>query len=996
MKRLSPSTGIVKEQLPGDVPVTMHSSFPAVQLKIKKWINRFSNSVDPAIFTDLLLLFLLASRKYLDHRSPAHLFRLVSSIHYIQKKLLHSATFFPSQRHLQVRWIPTALKYPFSSKPVLGCLIGFNVIDRYELFDEENILLALQKHLPELRLVKESSYYHTSPHKNLKIFYFEIEKKNGAKFTLSEQNLLESNLEEKVKNSIQKLSPTIFMGHNEEEIYKNILVLSQEIKCLKDLPQAYITLDTQTGSEIIFRVILVHISPFHRFSLEGRFFECEFVLQRVLTVRQLENHPIEAHIFSLHLPRDVSYLRSNGSLDFYAARQKVVDMLKTAIGEFRDYNGGIIIKQQELLLGFKESFPPSMGYDSELMETFFYALTPIVKQVILPIGVLTKLFIYFLELRKQKLTREFSYLFKTYHDDDKTYLIVRGDNTFLIETFTSILQEQAFRNQDMAYNIIESTQGIFFNCVLLRTDAKNSEMIIHALRDSLEKWHQKTKKKQILRVALESEVVSLDPRIGGDVSSANMLRLLFEGLTRFGLNGNIENGIAETIKMSHQSKQYIFKLRPCLWNDGTPVSAYDFEYAWKKILSPDFKTAFAYLFDPIKNAREAKEGKVSLDEVGVHVIDDRTLKIELTNPTPNFLQLTAHPLYSPVHRLMDMQHPQWPYQCEKNYPCTGPFQLKINQPSQGYQLVRNPYYWDANHTSLDQIILTKMSRSQAIQSFQQKELDWVGNPFGVWDYLYNPMEEGRVVSFSNYFVCWCVFNTTQAPFHHQKFRQAMAYAIQRDKIISNSFLALNPAYSLLLPYHYNDHYPHFPDHNMEKARQLFKEALEELGMKFEELAPITITFHEKGIHKYIGEALKQQFEECLGIKCELKSLSWNEVFGKMTSSDFQIGLVHWLSWMDDPTYTLGTFKSAKQDLNFAKWEHPGLQKLINLSEEELNPFQRSSYLQQAEEILCREMPIIPLYYNHAQALVAKDLQVIEKNPCGFFNISKSFYTNMEN
>ena len=61
---------------------------------------------------------------------------------------------------------------------------------------------------------------------------------------------------------------------------------------------------------------------------------------------------------------------------------------------------------------------------------------------------------------------------------------------------------------------------------------------------------------------------------------------------------------------------------------------------------------------------------------------------------PYFLQLTAYPLYSPIHRVMDQQHPQWPYQCERNYPCNGPFQLKINQPAQGYQLIKNTLYWE--------------------------------------------------------------------------------------------------------------------------------------------------------------------------------------------------------------------------------------------------------------------------------------------------------------
>ena len=159
---LRPNLGHLKETSPSTIPISFHSTFYPVYEKLKKWSHRFPQFVDNSIFSDLTLLYLIASKKYLDHRTPSHLFRLALSMHLMQKKLLQSVTFSPQLRHLEIRWIPTNLLFPFSYKPVLGCLIGFNLMDRYEVFDEENIVLALQKHLPQLRLVKESSYNHTS------------------------------------------------------------------------------------------------------------------------------------------------------------------------------------------------------------------------------------------------------------------------------------------------------------------------------------------------------------------------------------------------------------------------------------------------------------------------------------------------------------------------------------------------------------------------------------------------------------------------------------------------------------------------------------------------------------------------------------------------------------------------------------------------------------------------------------------------------------------
>ena len=392
-------SGLINDELSSNqvtLPVSFHSSYHLVYEKLQKWLTRFSESTDPSIFHDLLLFYLLSTKKFLDHRNASHLFRLVFLINRLHKKLLGATTLFPLRRHLDVRLLPTSLIFPFSSKPVLGCLIAFNILDRNELFDEENVLLALQKHLPELRLVKDSIYTHASQYQDQKIFYLEIEKKDGTTFSSCERKILKTKLNEKVKYSIQKLAPPVFAKSNAEELFKNILVLSQEIEFLDDFPQACISLDHQTRKEIVFSVTLVYICPFHHFHLKEYFTDCLFVSEHVTIVKYLnENHPVEAHIFRLHLPREASLLRTDGSLDFYSARRKVSDLIKSAIGEFRDYNGGLIIKQQELLQELKENFPEITAQNPEIVDSFFYALIPLQKQAVMQKEIISDLFNYF-------------------------------------------------------------------------------------------------------------------------------------------------------------------------------------------------------------------------------------------------------------------------------------------------------------------------------------------------------------------------------------------------------------------------------------------------------------------------------------------------------------------------------------------------------------------------------------------------------------------------
>lgn len=962
-----------------------HASFPLVYAKLKEWIRRFCLHEEEPLFHELFIFYLIASKKYLDHRFPVHFFRLVLSIYALQKQLQHAIAFAPHVRHLRSRWMPANLFFPFSSKKVLGCLVGFNVLDRYELFDEENILLALQKHFPQIRMVKESFYCHPSPHKDLKIFYFEMEKKDDESFSLAERKLLKNSLEEKIKNSIQLLSPAIFSGLNEEEIYKNILVLNREIENVEDIPQAHITLDQQSGKGIVFRIILVYVTPYHRFSLKERFFDVTFISERLLTVRHLDHRPIEAHIFRLVLPRDASCLRSDGSLDYYSAREKVVNYMQAAVGEFRDYNGGILLKQQELFQAFKKNFPLE---NPEFLAAFFYTLMPLEKRVVLQQTILCTLFSCFQKSRVKKNPEGSLYSFDTYQHAPDFYIIIRSDHSSFIEIISPILQEPFLDTLDLVYHFIDTADGTFFNCVVMQPESHSVEFLIKSLQKVLNRWQANKKNQQILRMGAEQLPYSLDPRIGGESVSSDILRLLFEGLMRFDRNGNLENGIAQSVEIAANLKHYTFKLRLSFWNDGSFVTAYDFEYAWKKILSPSFKTAFATFFYPIKNAKEAKEGKVSLDDVGIEVVDDRTLKIELLYPTPYFLQLVAHPLYSPIHRFIDQNCPQWPYQCEENYPCNGPFQLKVHEPNQRYQFVKNPFYWNADENFVDKIIIKQVDPYQAIQAFQKNELDWIGNPLGSWHLFYIPTKEDALLTFPNNWVCWCVFNTQSKFFMNEKLRRAIALSIDRSEICNKAFFPLTVAYSLSVQRGRNSAVI-FPERNEEKAKELFIQALEELEIEKEALEPLNIIFHNGGIREHTAILMKTQLKEILGLECQLKPVSYAQLFHQMFEGEFQMGLMHWTTWIDDPIYTLNAFRFAKEELNFAKWENPEFQRLFELSEQETNPFQRSSYLLQAEQILAQEMPVIPLFYQPSQVLLKNQWQIC--NPiAGSFDFARSF------
>ena len=226
-----------------------------------------------------------------------------------------------------------------------------------------------------------------------------------------------------------------------------------------------------------------------------------------------------------------------------------------------------------------------------------------------------------------------------------------------------------------------------------------------------------------------------------------------------------------------------------------------------------------------------------------------------------------------------------------------------------------------------------------------------------------------MVSFGSSIVNLCIFNTASKHVSHPKMRQACAYAIQRARIVDNAFFPLAPAYSPLLPHLRESAEVLFPEYNPEQSLLLFAEVCKE------KLPPLQLVFQENGIREYLAECLRQQFKECLGIECILEPLSRSLFFDTLVRGNFTIALLPWTSLMEDPSYTLNVFKSAENRINFTRWENANYVKALDLREKLINPLQRSEALLKAENILRDEMPVIPICYQPAYALVSNELFV---------------------
>lgn len=929
-----------------------------IQQFLRQLIKRSPKQFDVELFREMSAFFALAHPDFRKFRIPKHLTRIVVSHYLMRKNLLHSLSIFPEKRHLEFHFIRSMLHFPFGVKSVLGLSIAVGLTDRYETFEDTHIISAVQKFIPDAQVVQGSYYFQRANHEATKYIYLELEKKNGSKFTQVEIFKLKRDLKEELKKRIEKLIPSVFMIRNEEEVMRNILLLSQQLKFVSDLPQVMVNFDKQGPSELYFTVLVIRILKEGDASLKEAFERLpqsfRFISDRVQNVGYVrKKNPKEANVFHICIPKDRTILRLDSSVNFYLARQKVISILTDALGEIRDYNGGMILKQGELFAQLKHAFAGTADNQQELLENFFFSLNPIEAQATSSLSSLETLFNLCLESIATELPKRESFFLKVQKRKNLSYAVLRTKDRS-IETFL---------NEELNFTKSLIQTKIYFQGTLLQAfiyeGSDPDRQFQDCLNRAVEKWTSKLINLQELRLSFIVLPPVLDPRLGGDDISSTLMKMLFEGLTRISHGNQPSLALAKSIDISADQKRYTFKLRNSVWSDQTPLIAQDFEYAWKKILSPSFYTPFAHMFFPIRNAKAAKEGKVGLDQVGIKAVDDSTLVIDLENPTPEFLELTAHALYSPINQQLENLHPNWATQSgEEIYVCNGPFRLKKSFTNGGLELVKNQSYWDQRSVKLDRVLISRNSAETAYEMFKNDELEWMGRPMHPWEQHFKK-DEGEILSENPLSVNWCVFNTQRFPFDNLKMRRAFKYAIDRKMIVKQLSDKSIPIISPL-PYHHSqirDEKPLTPDRKL--AIQLFEQALQELGLTRKTFPVLTLIGVSKSTSTLI-KLLVKQWEDVLGIACRIEEYDFNILLSKMVTGEYQLGMMGWKSWLNDPIYTLNVFEYRTNKLNVSKWEHPLFQELLLQAKKEIIPDRRLDLLKEAETVLIDECPVLAI------------------------------------
>lgn len=504
---------------------------------------------------------------------------------------------------------------------------------------------------------------------------------------------------------------------------------------------------------------------------------------------------------------------------------------------------------------------------------------------------------------------------------------------------------------------------------------------------------------QVMRLCFHFDPTTLDTRKNSELYSSSLQFMLYEGLTRLLADGQIELALAEKVHVSADGLTYRFHLRKAQWSDGHPITAHDFEYSWKKVLTPNFGSPGPHLFYCIQNAEEAVKGKVSPDEVAVHALEERVLEVRLKNPTPYFLSLVSFCNFYPIPKHVEEADPNWHTCTDQRLVCSGPFKLVKWIHNQEILTTKNLHYWDQENVHLDAIHVSIVGDEKtSLNMFQNGDLDLLNSlttPLSTDDLI--PLrKEGKVQLRPIGGTVFCTFNLKNPFLENKHLRHALSLAINRLSIIENiTQLSEAPASRYIPPVIVqNANRSLIPLTAFSDAREHFKKGLLELGIdpempdhqshpKYQEMVHcLSLTYENVELNRRIALAIQDQWKEVLGLSVPLKGLDMKSQLSSLEERSYSIALDFWLVQYPDPIGILERFKHQQAKKNFPGYNNPKYTDFLDQAAATNDTTLRMQYLEQAESLIIADMPLTPLFHFNQAVLSSNRFTDIEFSPIG--------------
>ena len=474
----------------------------------------------------------------------------------------------------------------------------------------------------------------------------------------------------------------------------------------------------------------------------------------------------------------------------------------------------------------------------------------------------------------------------------------------------------------------------------------------------------------VLNRGNEGEPKSLDPQFIDGTWEANIVGDMLVGLTTEDAAARPIPGAATDWSVSPDGKTWTFHIRKHLWSDGTPVTAGDFVFAWRRLLNPKSAVPYAYNMWVIKNAEAISAGRLPVTALGAKATDDRTLVVTLEHPAPYLPELldhhTAYPL--PRHAVEKFGN-AWAR--PEHYVANGPYIVREWVPNDHITLVKNPRFYDAKHVRIDIVNFYPTSdAAAAVNRLRAGELD-TQTPLPAQQIVWLRAHMPAALQMAPYLgVSYISINFRRKPLADIRIREALNLAYNRDAIVDKIMrLGEAPAYGLIPPGVAG--YPARaamafrtePYHERVKRAQALMKAAG-FGPNHHLQLRYDISTDPDGKR---AAAAMQAMMHAIYIDLEIVPSEIQVHFQKMAQHDFDLAAGSWIADFSDATNFLDLLRS-NSGKNYGSYRNLAYDALLNRAQTEADPTTRGELLRSAEQTALNDYAWIPVRF-----LVTHDL-----------------------
>jgi ABC-type oligopeptide transport system substrate-binding subunit/DNA-binding SARP family transcriptional activator len=567
-----------------------------------------------------------------------------------------------------------------------------------------------------------------------------------------------------------------------------------------------------------------------------------------------------------------------------------------------------------------------------------------------------------------------------YIEKSIAYSIAAGDQARILyahhEAIDHYQQALSLLDEERDY---ERAARTLMKIVSTHHNAFDFKGVQKALDDSFKMRKRAARQQSALQITPANQVLklpwqdplSLDPAKAFNVYAWGIIKHLFSRLVEFGPDKEVIPDIAKTWQVMEDGRKYVFQLRKDVrWSDGTILTAVDFAYAWKRLLDPSTGWIHASLMYNIKGGRAYHRGEtVDSSQVGVFAEDETTLVVELEEPACYFLSLLGYVCPVPRH-IVEKLGDRWAE--PENIVTNGAFLLKDCCRSEAISLVRNPDYHGTGRGNVQEVrldIVPNQDWSNLLHLYQQEALHALDLTTFPSEAINNIRSRysGEFLSGPDLLSYNLGFDVSRPPFNDRRVRLAFAMAIDREFMIGSLFnnyaLVANGGF---VP-------PGMPGHSSniglpydpEQAQRLLAEAGYPGGRGFPKVDALYL---DNPYRNPIGEYLRQQWLEILGIDSIWQVTGWEEYVSRILNQPPHISSMTWLAeYHTDPDDFLKVGMSHARI--FTKWENERYDSLVKQAGRKSDQNERLKLYAQAERILIDEVALFPLLYGQIELLV---------------------------